>query len=886
MGPNGSGKTTLAYALMGHPAYVVKSGEVLWQGHEPAQALGRQAGPAGHVPGLPVPDGHPRPVRGELPALGHQRPPARPEPGSRPSTPRTPFRGGIPMGEFRKLVKEKMALLQMDESIAARYVNEGFSGGEKKRLEMLQMAVLEPEMAILDETDSGLDIDALRIVAEGVNAMLNPNMGVLVITHYQRLLDYITPDTVHVLAAGRIITSGGKDLALRLEEEGYAPILAAAGLEAERRRRSARRGRRAGDGGRPLGRADDGRTLDHAGVPTTAAAPTAARAGRLDPRRLRADFPILATANRLGKPLVYLDSRRHAASSRAPSSRPWTATTASTPRTSTAASTRSPSGPPPPTKTPAPRSPGSSTPPRPREIVFVRNATEAINLVAYSWGRRNIGRGDTIVLTEMEHHANLVPWQLLVQEKDGDLEFVPITDDGMLRLEVYEALLHLRPKLVAFTHVSNMLGTINPVREMTEMAHAAGALVLIDGAQAVPHMPVDVQAIGADFYVFSGHKMLAPTGSGALWARRELLEAMPPFLAGGDMIREVHLRRIRVERHPARSSRPARRTSPPQIGMGAAAEYLMALGMDAVRAHEQELAALRPGDAAARGPRHRAVRPGRGPARRRRVVQPAGHPPPRRGPDPRPLRDLHPGRPPLHDAAPRALRPGGHGPGQLQRLHHPRGDRRPGGRPARSRPHLRPRARQAGLGILDPMDDLYRDYILEHYRRPHNFGVLDDADGQLRGLQPALRRPHHDDARHRRRRGARGRLHRPRLRHQPGQRVAADRRDQGQDGRRGREADARRPARPDRHRDQPGPPQVRPALARHGRPRPGGRRPQAGRGAGPDSGLTGREAGGGRGSYGMIRSWSAGACRSAGGCRWGGASRPQASSWGSRFRRV
>ncbi len=137
------------------------------------------------------------------------------------------------MGEFRKLVREKMALLKMDESIAARYVNEGFSGGEKKRLEMLQMAVLEPEMAILDETDSGLDIDALRIVAEGVNAMLNPNMGVLVITHYQRLLNYITPDTVHVLAAGRIVASGGKDLALRLEEEGYAPILAEAGLEGE-----------------------------------------------------------------------------------------------------------------------------------------------------------------------------------------------------------------------------------------------------------------------------------------------------------------------------------------------------------------------------------------------------------------------------------------------------------------------------------------------------------------------------------------------------------------------------------------------------------------------------------------------------------------------------
>jgi Fe-S cluster assembly ATP-binding protein len=147
--------------------------------------------------------------------------------------PTDPLRGGIAMGEFRKLMRAKMALLRMDEAFAMRYVNDGFSGGEKKRLEMLQMAVLEPEMAILDETDSGLDIDALRIVAEGVNAMLNPNLGVLLITHYQRLLNYIKPDQVHVLARGRIIKSGGKDLALRLEEEGYAPVLREAGYDVD-----------------------------------------------------------------------------------------------------------------------------------------------------------------------------------------------------------------------------------------------------------------------------------------------------------------------------------------------------------------------------------------------------------------------------------------------------------------------------------------------------------------------------------------------------------------------------------------------------------------------------------------------------------------------------
>jgi cysteine desulfurase/selenocysteine lyase len=222
------------------------------------------------------------------------------------------------------------------------------------------------------------------------------------------------------------------------------------------------------------------------------------------------------------------------------------------------------------------------------EIVFTRNATEAINLVAYSWGRKNISRGDAIVLTEMEHHANLVPWQLLVQEVDGDLEFIPITDDGLLWLEVLDHLLKLKPKLVAFTHVSNTIGTINPVREITEIAHAAGALVLVDGAQAVPHVPVDVQELGVDFYAFSGHKMLAPMGSGALWARRELLEAMPPFLAGGEMIREVHLRRSTWNDIPWKfeAGTPAVGDA---IGLGVAAEYLEAIGMDNVREHERAL---------------------------------------------------------------------------------------------------------------------------------------------------------------------------------------------------------------------------------------------------------------------------------------------------------
>ena len=228
--------------------------------------------------------------------------------------------------------------------------------------------------------------------------------------------------------------------------------------------------------------------------------------------------------------------------------------------------------------------------PDPHTVIWTRNATESINLVAYSWGRKHIERGDAIVLTEMEHHANLVPWQILAQEKDADLEFIPITDDGILRQDVYDVLLRLKPKLVAFTHVSNTLGTINPVEEMTRKAHEAGALVLIDGAQAVPHLKVDVQAIGCDVYVFSGHKTLGPTGSGVLWGRRELLEAMPPFMGGGDMIREVHLRRSEWNEIPWKFEAGTPDIAA-QIGLGVAADYLMDLGMDRVREHERELIA-------------------------------------------------------------------------------------------------------------------------------------------------------------------------------------------------------------------------------------------------------------------------------------------------------
>jgi len=232
MGPNGSGKTTLAYALMGHPAYVVTGGEVHWKGRDILKLTADKRARLGlflafqyptAIPGLSVASFLRSALNARLQGIDK-------DPNVDPTD---ATKGGISMGDFRRKLREKFALLKMDERFATRYVNEGFSGGEKKRLEMLQMAVLEPEMAILDETDSGLDIDALRIVAESVNAMLNPEMGVLLITHYQRLLNYITPDVVHVLAAGRIVTSGGADLALRLEDEGYGPILREHGLESD-----------------------------------------------------------------------------------------------------------------------------------------------------------------------------------------------------------------------------------------------------------------------------------------------------------------------------------------------------------------------------------------------------------------------------------------------------------------------------------------------------------------------------------------------------------------------------------------------------------------------------------------------------------------------------
>ena len=224
-----------------------------------------------------------------------------------------------------------------------------------------------------------------------------------------------------------------------------------------------------------------------------------------------------------------------------------------------------------------------------KETVFTKNATEAINLVAYAWGRRNVGPGDAIVLTEMEHHSNIVPWQLLCHEVGAELRYLEIDDEGRVSLDQLDA--HLadgKVRLVAVAHVSNVLGTINPVEAIVARARAAGAASLIDGSQAIPQLPVDVGAVGADFYAWTAHKAYGPTGIGILHGRREVLEAMPPFLAGGDMISSVGFHESRWNELPWKFEAG---TSPiaEAVGLGAAVEFLRELGMEQVRAHELDL---------------------------------------------------------------------------------------------------------------------------------------------------------------------------------------------------------------------------------------------------------------------------------------------------------
>lgn len=305
----------------------------------------------------------------------------------------------------------------------------------------------------------------------------------------------------------------------------------------------------------------------------------------LDTTKIRAEFPILTTEAYPGIPLVYLDNA-------ASSQKPQPVIQAMTDyyqhyhanvhrgihRLSEEATNRY--------ETAREKVARFINAPDSCQIIWLRNATEGFNLVAYTWGRANIQAGDEILLTEMEHHANLVPWQILAEEKGAVLRFVPFKEDGTLDLTDLPSLLTRKTKLFSFTAMSNVFGTINPVKELVKAGHDVGAVVMVDAAQSVPHLPVDVQDLDCDFLAFSGHKMCGPTGIGVLYGRRELLEAMPPFMGGGDMIRRVQLEHSTWNDLPWKfeAGTPSIAEA---IGLGTAVDYLTAIGMDNIHAHEQ-----------------------------------------------------------------------------------------------------------------------------------------------------------------------------------------------------------------------------------------------------------------------------------------------------------
>ena len=314
--------------------------------------------------------------------------------------------------------------------------------------------------------------------------------------------------------------------------------------------------------------------------------PAAGISKPLDVARIREDFPILKEMVH-GKPLVYLDN---AATSQKPQavidtvSRYYTAENANIHRGVHYLSQQATQD------YEAARSGVRRflNAAQDREIVFVRGTTEGINLVAGTFGRQNISQGDEIVISTMEHHSNIVPWQILCQERGAVLRVIPINEDGELEMDEYERLLGPRTKLVSIVHVSNALGTVNPVDQIVEMAHSYGAAVLVDGAQSAPHMPIDVQAMGCDFFVFSGHKLYGPTGIGVLYGREELLEAMPPYQGGGDMIKSVSFEKTIYNDLPYKFEAGTPNIAG-VIGLGTAVDYITALGMDRTAPHERDL---------------------------------------------------------------------------------------------------------------------------------------------------------------------------------------------------------------------------------------------------------------------------------------------------------
>lgn len=305
-----------------------------------------------------------------------------------------------------------------------------------------------------------------------------------------------------------------------------------------------------------------------------------------DVLRARAEFPLLAQQVH-GKPLVYLDN---AATTQKPRvvldaiGRYYTQDNANVHRGVHALSGRATdafeAG-----RVKVSRFLGAASP---REIIFTRNATEAINLVAQAWGRANVASGDEVLISAMEHHSNIVPWQLLCDSVGARLRVAPINDRGELELDAFERLLGPKTRIVAVTHLSNALGTVNPIHDIAPLVHGAGALLLVDGAQAAYHMPIDVQSLGCDFYVVTGHKLYGPTGIGALWGREAILERMPPWQGGGDMIRSVTFEHSTWNELPYKFEAGTPHVEG-AVGLGAAVDYLTAIGMEQLAEHEREL---------------------------------------------------------------------------------------------------------------------------------------------------------------------------------------------------------------------------------------------------------------------------------------------------------
>ena len=565
-------------------------------------------------------------------------------------TAKTALDGEAP--KLRTWVKDVNAALEqlnLDPTFGTRSVNEGFSGGEKKRHEIAQLELLNPKIAILDETDSGLDIDALKIVAEGVNRFrAQEGKGVLLITHYTRILRYIEPDFVHVFVDGRIAEQGG----------------AGAGRRSSRPRATTSTSRA---------------RSDHVAAQVCCPSwKSSARTSRSSSARSRVGCPLvyLDSANTSQKPQVVIDTmvdhleRHNANIARAMHQLGAESTEAfEAARDKVAAFIGAPSR---------------------DEVIFTKNASEALNLVAntLAWARGPlaVGEGDEVVITEMEHHSNIVPWQLLTERKGATLRWFGLTDEGQLDLSNIDELINERTKVVSLTWVSNMLGTINPVAEIARRAHEVGAIVVVDASQAVPQLPVDVVASGADLLAFTGHKVVGPTGIGVLWGRREVLDQLPPFLGGGEMIETVRMERSTYAGIPHKFEAG----TPPiveAVGLGAAVDYLGHIGMDAVHAHEQAITAY-----ALRGPGHGArpdrARPaGRDRARRRDRVRARRRAPARRRPGARLARHRGARRPPLREAGARAVRRAELDPDVVVPLHDAGRDRR-----ARRGPGIHPLA--------------------------------------------------------------------------------------------------------------------------------------------------------------------------------------------------